>query len=99
MAHWRPGISEDKQLPATRKITVGLGYNPSIRIYTLREVSVMLRHSVWWLREQIKAGRLSAVYFGGRYFVHHLEVARWMGLVPRGSDPLLKARPPARRKK
>ncbi len=65
-----------------------MGYGRQVRLFTVREVAVILRHRPEWVREKIRSGDMSAVRFGQAYFIHSFELNRWMGNSPRGSKPL-----------
>ncbi|MFQ5752425.1 MAG: helix-turn-helix domain-containing protein [bacterium] len=80
--------SEGKYLPEYTKARKGLGYNRKVRLFTVREAAIILRHGVKWIQKQIRSGKMSAVKFGKSYFIHSFEVNRWMGNNPRGSMPL-----------
>lgn len=54
-------------------------YTKWLRMLTLREVAVILRMSVKWLRKKIKAGEIQASKFGCQYFVSSREVMRVAG--------------------
>ena len=85
---WFYGRSKCGEIPAYTKARVGLGYGRQVRLFTVREVAVILRHRPEWVREQIRSGKMSAVRFGQAYFIHSFELNRWMGNSPRGSKPL-----------
>lgn len=94
---WKPGKHADYMIGLNRKAANALGYSPRIKLYTVREVAVMLRHAPAWIRTQIKSGKMRAVRYGYQYFVMHKEVARWMGDSRRGSAKFMTPNPPRRK--
>lgn len=86
---WFYGKSNGRYMPDYTKARVGLGYNRKVRLYTVREAAVIMRHGPQWIRDQIRSGKMSAVRFGQEYFIHSFELNRWMGNSPRGSQPFM----------
>ena len=70
---------KDSVMPVGPRRARMAGLPMNLRIYTTREVAVILRHSVYWVRDEIKAGRIRAKKLGTGYFVTVLELARLMG--------------------
>jgi len=70
---------KDSVMPVGPRRARNAGLPMNLRLYTTREAAVVLRHSVYWVRDQIKAGRIRARKFGNGYFITVLELARVMG--------------------
>ena len=62
-----------------RKVALTLGKGVRVRLYTTREVAVVLRHSVQWVLTQINRKKMKASMYGNQYFITGQEIQRWMG--------------------
>lgn len=85
--NWYHGKSVNTYLPHYTKARKGLGYNRKVRIYSVKEAAVILRHSPTWVRAQINAGYMKAQKYGGIYWIPSMEVTRWMGVLANNNAP------------
>lgn len=76
---------KDSVMPVGPRRARMAGLPMNLRLYTTRETAVILRHSIYWVRDQIKAGKIKAIRLGSGYYVTVLEIARQMGMT--GSRP------------
>lgn len=77
----KTGVFEwnDAMMPVGPRRARAAGLPMNLRLYTVRETAVVLRHSIYWVRAQIRADRIRAIKLGNGYFITVLELARVMG--------------------